>query len=600
MGDGPDLGGGDPGVLGQDLERPAIADEDERDEPFLIARPRGAEAQIDAAMFGAGARNDILLDDLGRRPVIVGPPGLQQALPVTNVREYGARGDGTGDDTAAIQEALDRTGDGGIVYFPYGEYPVQGLHLLERSCLTLLGEGRCSVVRRLAGDPTGGILNAVGCVDLRILRLAFDAVGLEPRDPDDRETGVLSFRRCSGVSIDEVVIDDTAPPELPDFTGSFTEDRWRSGLLFDQIDADEAVPFQANPDLPNSNVRVERCRFRQLGILLRNAKDVEVVSNHFELVAGYAVVVGGRGNGFRHSDVLVRANVIRNPQVGGIAVVATGLDARVAPIQLPPTMSGIRFERIRICENTILKSGRTGVPAWRRRWPDGHGVFVGLAEERAGLASTEVSDVVIRDVVVRENHVEFERTSEWPARDAYGIVFAFNKAEAGFPLEQEEPVFRDPWAEDPPIWAAPFVDPPEPNYGIEMFDDGRNGFLRASIRDNTIVGARTHAIRAQRFSRCTIMGNVIDGCEGAVHLDASQFTTIAGNVAMTTGPYPYRSDDNGWFNRGLINTAFPRHYEVGHGYSASPHQLPPKMWPAVWRLDHLWVFFTMVLDKESG
>lgn len=45
-----------------------------------------------------------------------------------NVRSYGAKGDGSGDDTTNIQAALNAasTAGGGIVYFPQGIYPVKG------------------------------------------------------------------------------------------------------------------------------------------------------------------------------------------------------------------------------------------------------------------------------------------------------------------------------------------------------------------------------------------------------------------------------------------------------------------------------------------
>jgi parallel beta-helix repeat protein len=46
---------------------------------------------------------------------------------VVDVRRFGARGDGTGDDTAAIQEAIDSLRDGGVVDVPSGIYRIDTL-----------------------------------------------------------------------------------------------------------------------------------------------------------------------------------------------------------------------------------------------------------------------------------------------------------------------------------------------------------------------------------------------------------------------------------------------------------------------------------------
>jgi hypothetical protein len=75
----------------------------------------------------------------------VGEPA-KQLDPITtvyNVREFGARGDGATDDTAAFQRALDRAGaeGGGVVLAPRGRYLFRG-HLSVPAEVTLEGIGR--------------------------------------------------------------------------------------------------------------------------------------------------------------------------------------------------------------------------------------------------------------------------------------------------------------------------------------------------------------------------------------------------------------------------------------------------------------------------
>jgi len=83
----------------------------------------------------------------------------QISLPVVNVKAYGATGDGTTDDTAAIQAALDAVyaGGGGTVYFPEGVYRVTSVVKSWTSSVSvkLVGDGkRATVIRKLGGVNT--------------------------------------------------------------------------------------------------------------------------------------------------------------------------------------------------------------------------------------------------------------------------------------------------------------------------------------------------------------------------------------------------------------------------------------------------------------
>lgn len=143
--------------------------------------------------------------------------GYQLALGWVNVKDYGAYGDGTHDDTAAIQLALDDVpSTGGTVYFPTGEYKVTA----EVTCdepASIAGDGPGSVHlhggSRIVYTPTTGnclTLSAPGSV-VRDIGLFHDwnagyataGVGLNLTDFDfGRITNVLvdGFYTCAKVS----------------------------------------------------------------------------------------------------------------------------------------------------------------------------------------------------------------------------------------------------------------------------------------------------------------------------------------------------------------------------------------------------------------
>lgn len=69
-------------------------------------------------------------------------------LGIRNVKDYGAKGDGTGDDQPAIQAAINEASaaDGGIVYFPPGTYPCASTLLIPSNSV-LEGAGVASVIK---------------------------------------------------------------------------------------------------------------------------------------------------------------------------------------------------------------------------------------------------------------------------------------------------------------------------------------------------------------------------------------------------------------------------------------------------------------------
>ena len=88
-----------------------------------------------------------------------GAPFVKKGDLVVNVKDYGARGDGVTDDTAAIQAALDATPVGSTTFFPNGNYKATAT-LTRRRGRRIQGSGYLVRVDALTG------YNSVGYSDL--------------------------------------------------------------------------------------------------------------------------------------------------------------------------------------------------------------------------------------------------------------------------------------------------------------------------------------------------------------------------------------------------------------------------------------------------
>lgn len=92
-----------------------------------------------------------------------------------SVKDFGATGDGTTDDTAAIRAAVDYANvAGGTVYFPAGTYLVGSAPGIQvHSYVHLLGSGSGASVIRTNGNLTAPMFNTVGS------RICFDRLALQ-------------------------------------------------------------------------------------------------------------------------------------------------------------------------------------------------------------------------------------------------------------------------------------------------------------------------------------------------------------------------------------------------------------------------------------
>lgn len=90
-----------------------------------------------------------------------------------NVKQFGAKGDGTADDTIAIQNAINFASKGDNIYFPNGNYLAHSLVITKR--LNLIGQSSTTIVAGVGttitfnGEETSYLFNIYGTKDVRLV-----------------------------------------------------------------------------------------------------------------------------------------------------------------------------------------------------------------------------------------------------------------------------------------------------------------------------------------------------------------------------------------------------------------------------------------------
>lgn len=124
-----------------------------------IVDARGDQVRLSLASAPAGSLSG-LAANATLDQVVQTVDGLDLSGGVINVLNYGAVGDGTTDDTAAVEAAIDALPDtGGSLFFPAGTYLSRRPYFLS-SNTTVFGVGANSVVKR-KGGYTSAVLDAV-------------------------------------------------------------------------------------------------------------------------------------------------------------------------------------------------------------------------------------------------------------------------------------------------------------------------------------------------------------------------------------------------------------------------------------------------------
>ena len=123
---------------------------------------------------------------------------LQEFVSVT---DFGAKGDGTTDDTAAIQAAINS--GVGSVYFPTGTYIVSGITLVSNQ--KLYGNGSSSIIKstNATADATQGVFNATSISNVEICDLKFQGINRPQNNVSTNQDGDrgINLSTCTNINI---------------------------------------------------------------------------------------------------------------------------------------------------------------------------------------------------------------------------------------------------------------------------------------------------------------------------------------------------------------------------------------------------------------
>jgi hypothetical protein len=219
----------------------------------------------------------------------------KSGLLLANVYDYGAKGDGATDDTAAIQAAIDdviATSNLGGVFFPPGNFQVSltGLTVVAASNFRMLGAGQNVTSLQFIAEDQGGVPRTLvalsgGCSFVEISGLDLDGNQANLTDADDQSI-LLDIGDSTDVECHDCMMQNTAG---------------RYVILGDNVTLGRRLNFR-DIRIPN---QIGPC-FVARGVQNVTVEDIYVESNADD--AGFIELVEGLGV----DDVVIRDNQYDN------------------------------------------------------------------------------------------------------------------------------------------------------------------------------------------------------------------------------------------------------------------------------------------------
>jgi hypothetical protein len=354
------------------------------------------------------------------------PPPTKTGITGFQVKDFGAKGDGVTDDTAAFGKAFGAVSayGGGVVYVPPGRYRVSKLYVPSRCVLT--GAGIVSCIQ-LLDDTNLTMLNIVG-VDITVSNLQLDGNAAGQTNRTSLYNTVALFPPAERVRIHDCWVHDSLGYQVVAFTGCSDIVVARNVV---SGGAEEGIECHGSSD------------FRAVGNLVQESGNngIYVWANsgaggtcHSAVIAGNVVSDWSRTSiGWcgilvddGATDVTVTGNALAGtPGTGtGIAISSEGPPAQRVAVSANAVggVAGVAI-RVRNCRhsaisgNAVANTGGVGVQVWNAAT----GITVnGNVIDRSGNAGVQILNA--SDFTVRANVVRSSGRATKVEQDATGIV----------------------------------------------------------------------------------------------------------------------------------------------------------------------------------
>ncbi|HZG76170.1 MAG TPA: right-handed parallel beta-helix repeat-containing protein, partial [Paenibacillus sp.] len=274
-------------------------------------------------------------------------PAVSVPETIVDVKAFGARGDGTGNDLPAFYDALDAIPEtGGVLYVPQGVYNLEPIaersdvpftairhHLLiqGRSHIELRGEGESSVLRFRSEDHQGIRLLDASQVKLTDLRL-------ELADPPTQRhnRALLDVSASAGVEIDGVRLVDSGGPGL--LVDASTGVAVRNSRVDNAGTAGIEILGSRQVFVEHSTIAASRdsgIHLNKLGAIAREPQYVRFQGNRIEGSRDHAGISIASGN-----HIEIQDNYIS--------------DTHLAGILLYYTSEAFSHEKVKVVGNTLV------------------------------------------------------------------------------------------------------------------------------------------------------------------------------------------------------------------------------------------------------